>query len=63
MNSKDIRVFQEKLVEIVNESLLPMEVRRLVLAEVLQKVTIVAEEEIAGQEISYEIVKEENVDE
>lgn len=59
MNDKDIRDFEELLVQDINKSRIPMEVKRLILVDIMQKITFAAEREIERQRNTFQTEDQE----
>lgn len=59
MNDKDIRDFEELLVKDINNSRIPMEVKRLILVDIMQKITFAAEREIERQRNNFQTEDQE----
>lgn len=59
MNDKDIRDFEELLVQDINKSRIPMEVKRLILVDIMQKITFAAEREIERQRNNFQTEDQE----
>lgn len=63
MNSLDIAEFRGKLVKVINDEPAPMELKRMIVADVLKEVERVAMEEIKVQLEAKETAEEEEQDE
>ena len=59
MNDKDIRELEEILVQDINNSKVPMEVKRLILVDIMQKITFAAEREIERQRNTFKTEDQE----
>lgn len=60
--NKELRIFQENMVDLINSAQLPTEAKRLVVCEVLHKLEVQANREIA-YEIQEESKQETNEEE